>query len=89
MVSKLSKPSIKVVKLVLAGLLVIVALVVAVALLLQRSCFHYLYGNNPYLEDALDPNSNQIRGTRSTTMQGGEGEYPSDVKLSSATRVID
>lgn len=76
MVSKLSKPSIKVVKLVLAGLLVIVALVVAVALLLQRSCFHYLYGNNPYLEDALDPNSNQIRGTRSTTVQGGRANTP-------------
>ena len=53
-------------KFVIAGLLVIVTLVVAVALLVQRACFHHGYSSNPFVEDAINPNpnSNQVRGIR-------------------------
>jgi hypothetical protein len=42
-----------------AGLVVIVALIVTIALLVQRSCFHHLYSSNPYVEDAINPSSNR------------------------------
>ena len=58
-VSKTSELLTEALKLVVAGLLVIVTLVVAVALLVQRSCFHCLYSSNPFVEDAINPDSQQ------------------------------
>ena len=68
-VSRASELLSEVLKLVVAGLLVIAALVFTFALLLQRLCFHHSYSSNPFVEDAINPSSHRLIGSAKSELE--------------------